>query len=101
MGSILSSNPSPQTTADTTNPLETINNLINKILGSANPQATFQQFLNSNEEARNAYNLMNQYGNGDPKAAFTNYAAATGKQSMGQQLMQGLIQPFMNRFGMR
>ena len=51
-----------------------------------NPKQTFEQILNSNQEAKNAMDLINQYGNGDPKAAFQNYAVSTGKQSWGQQI---------------
>ena len=63
-----------------------INNIINNILNSVNPKQTFEQILNSNQEAKNAMDLINQYGNGDPKAAFQNYAVSTGKQSWGQQI---------------
>lgn len=44
--------------------------------------------LSSNPDAQNAMNLINQYGNGDPKAAFFNYMNSQGKQALGQQLMQ-------------
>ena len=48
----------------------------------------FNQMLASNKDAQNAMNLINQYGNGDPKAAFMNYMNSMGKQSIGQQIMQ-------------
>jgi len=35
-------------------------------------------------------NLIQQYGNGDPKAAFMNYAAQQGKNAIAQQIMQRL-----------
>ena len=57
-------------------------------MGSANPQAMFNQMLSNNKDAQNAMNLINQYGNGDPRAAFLNYMNAQGKQALGQQLMQ-------------
>ena len=44
--------------------------------------------LSNNKDAQNAMNLINQYGNGDPRAAFLNYMNAQGKQALGQQLMQ-------------
>ena len=72
------------------NPVTVINNIIGQILNSANPKQAFDQVLNSSSEAKNAMNLINQYGNGDPKAAFMNYMASTGKQSLGQQIMQKL-----------
>ena len=57
-------------------------------MGSANPQAMFNQVLSTNPDAQNAMNLINQYGNGDPKAAFFNYMNAQGKQTLGQTLIQ-------------
>lgn len=50
----------------------------------------FNQMLSSNQDAQNAMNLINQYGNGDPKAAFMNYMNAMGKQTIGLQIMQRL-----------
>ena len=59
-------------------------------MSSVDPQQAFNQVLSSSPDAKNAMDLINQYGNGDPKVAFMNYAAATGKQSLGQQIMQKL-----------
>lgn len=59
-------------------------------MGSINPQQAFSQLLSSNKDAQNAMNLINQYGNGDPKAAFMNYMNSQGKQVIGQQIMQKL-----------
>lgn len=50
----------------------------------------FNNMISNNKDAQNAMNLINQYGNGDPKAAFANYAAANGKQSLGQQIKEKL-----------
>ena len=50
----------------------------------------FNQILAENQDAQNAMNLINQYGNGDPKAAFMNYAAQTGKSALAQQILQKL-----------
>ena len=86
MASILSNNPSPD--QSTQNPVGLINNLISQILNSVDPQQTFNQVLASNKDAQNTMNLVNQYGNGDPKAGFINYMNATGKQNLGQQIMQ-------------
>ena len=72
------------------NPVTSINSIINNILNSVNPKQTFQQVLDNSPDAKNAMNLINQYGNGDPKTAFMNYMASTGKQSLGQQIMQKL-----------
>lgn len=74
-----------QETMDTTNP---VNNIINQIMGAANPQQMFQQMVSSNPDAQSALNIVNQYGNGDPKAAFMNYMNQQGKQVIGQQIMQ-------------
>ena len=84
MPSILSSN---QPT-ETQNPVTIVNNIANQIMSSADPQQAFNQVLNSSPDAKNAMDLINQYGNGDPKAAFMNYAAATGKQSFAQAILQ-------------
>ena len=65
-----------------------INSLIQKIMSSVNPQDAFNQVLNNSKDAKNAMDLINQYGNGDPKAAFMNYMTSQGKQSLGQQIMQ-------------
>lgn len=59
-------------------------------MSSADPQQAFNQILNSSPDAKNAMDLINQYGNGDPKTAFMNYAAATGKQSFAQTILQKL-----------
>lgn len=57
-------------------------------MGAANPQQMFQQMVSSNPDAQSALNIVNQYGNGDPKAAFINYMNQQGKQAIGQQIMQ-------------
>ena len=72
------------------NPTGIVNNLINQIMSSVNPQEAFNQVLSASPDAKNAMNLINQYGNGDPKTAFMNYMAATGKQSLGQSILQKL-----------
>lgn len=59
-------------------------------MGSANPQQMFQQMVTSNPNAKSAMDIVNQYGNGDPKAAFMNYMSQQGKQVIGQQIMQKL-----------
>lgn len=89
MASILSNNPLPDHPM-TNDPGSTIRNIANQIMSSANPQQTFQQVLGQNKDAKDAMNLIQQYGNGDPKQAFLNYASAMGKQSLAQQIMQKL-----------
>ena len=59
-------------------------------MNSGNPQGMFQQLLSENKDAQEAMNLINQYGNGDPKAAFMNYASQQGKGALAQQIMQKL-----------
>lgn len=94
MASILSNNsfqtqqPMQMQTPQQGNPMDNVNSIINQIMGSQNPTAAFQQMVGSSPEAQSAMNLVNQYGNGDPKAAFMNYAAAQGKQALAQQIMQ-------------
>jgi len=88
MPSILSGNTQPQQTNN--NPVGAVNNLVQQIMNSANPQAAFQQMLNSSPDCKNAMNLIQQYGNGDPKQAFLNYASQTGKQGIAQQILSKL-----------
>lgn len=88
MASILSENPSVSQTQSSNNPITAVNNIIGQILNSVNPQQTFQQVISQNKDAQNAMNLINQYGNGDPRQAFLNYASQTGKQSIAQEIMQ-------------
>ena len=87
MASILSENPSVSQN-QSNDPVGMINSMIGQILNSANPQQTFQQVVLQNQEAKNAMYLINQYGNGDPKQAFLNYANQTGKQNLAQQIRQ-------------
>ena len=87
MASILSENPSVSN-PQTTDPVGMINTMIGQILNSANPKLTFQQVVSQNQEAQNAMNLINQYGNGDPKQAFLNYANQTGKQNLAREILQ-------------
>ena len=96
MASTIFSKLSPTETPiqDSINPqMGPINNLVNQIMGSINPQQAFNNMLSSNADAQNAMNLINQYGNGDPKTAFMNYMNSQGKQAIGQQIMQ--------RFGLK
>ena len=66
--------------------------LVAKIMNSPNPQETFQKLLDSNREAKAAYDAILQYGNGDPKAALINYAVSTGKQGVLEGLVGSLFQ---------
>ena len=88
MGSILSNNPSPQSNGQQQDPMAAVNNLVDQIMSSANPNQTFSQMVSQIDGGQNAMNLIQQYGNGDPKAAFMNYAAAQGKSTLAQQILQ-------------
>lgn len=57
-------------------------------MSSVNPQAMFDNLLSQNPDAKKAMDLINQYGNGDPKAAFTNYMNQAGKQLEGNAIMK-------------
>lgn len=57
-------------------------------MGSIDPQKTFNTLLANNPEAKNAMDMINQYGNGDPQAAFRNYAISKGQEAAGQQVMK-------------
>jgi hypothetical protein len=72
------------------NPVSAVRDIVDQIMRSSNPQAAFQQMLDSSPDCKNAMNLINQYGNGDPKQAFLNYASQTGKSGIAQQILQKL-----------
>ena len=57
---------------------------------SSNPEATFNQMISGNKDAQNAMNIVKQYGNGDAKAAFMNYAQQMGKGAIAQSIMKRL-----------
>ena len=88
MPSILSGNTMPSGTNN--NPLGAVKNIVDQIMCSSNPQAAFQQMLNSSPDCKNAMNLIQQYGNGDPRQAFMNYASQTGKLGIAQQILSKL-----------
>lgn len=84
-------NQAPQATpvaAQGSDPFESAKKLAQQILGSQDATQAFNQMLASSPEAQKAMELINQYGNGDPKAALTNYAAAQGQQAVAQQIIQ-------------
>ena len=56
-------------------------------MSSANPQATFNNIVANNPDAKNALDITNQYGNGDPKTAFMNYARQKGQEAFAQRIM--------------
>ena len=57
-------------------------------MGSANPEETFNKYISSNPQMKGYYDLMNKYGNGDPKTAFMAYAKQNGKAALAQTIMQ-------------
>lgn len=59
-------------------------------MGSSNPTQTFNQVVNNIQGGQDALNKIKEYGNGDPKTAFMNFAAQQGKNALAQQIMQGL-----------
>lgn len=89
MQSILSNNPLDQQPTQQ-DPATAVNSLVGQIMGSKDPNQTFNQMVSNIDGGQNALNLIKQYGNGDPKAAFMNYAAQQGQQMLAQQIMQGL-----------
>ena len=62
------------------------NNLVNQIMGSINPQMAFDSFVTSNPNAQKAMNIVKQYGNGDPQAAFEKYVQSTGQNAFASQI---------------
>ena len=88
MGSIIFSNQSqPETEMPSKGIIEGI---ANKIMQSANPQATFNNIVANNKDAKTALDITNQYGNGDPRTAFFNYAAEKGKNAAANKILQML-----------
>lgn len=67
-----------------------VNNIIGQVMGSANPQVAFNELLAKNPNLMNGMNIINQYGNGDPKAAFFNYAQSVGKAEIAKQILSNL-----------
>lgn len=59
-------------------------------MSSPDPKQTFNQMVTKIDGGSNALNLIQQYGNGDPKAAFMNYAAQNGKSAMAEAIMRKL-----------
>ena len=90
MGSILSNNHSPQQTTGQQDPMAAVNSLVDQIMSSANPNQTFNQMVSKIDGGQNVMNLIQQYGNGDPRTAFMNYAAQNGKNAMAQQILSRL-----------
>ena len=56
--------------------LNPTNNLINMLQNSNNPQQLIQNLVTQNPQITN---IINKYGNGDPKTAFFEYARMTGQ----------------------
>lgn len=86
-----SANPAQQgvpVAAQGSDPFESAKKLAQQIMSSQDATQAFNQMLASSPEAQRAMELINQYGNGDPETALTNYAAAQGKQAMAQQIIQ-------------
>lgn len=59
-------------------------------MGSKDPNQTFNQIVSNIQGGQEALNKIKEYGNGDPKTAFINYAAQQGQQMLAQQIIQGL-----------
>ena len=90
MASILSNNNNPQSSTSDNDIMNKVENIISQIINSTNPQQTFNLVLQKSPEAKQAMDLINQYGNGDPRQAFINYASQTGRQGLAQQIFQKL-----------
>lgn len=67
-----------------------VNNLVNQVMSSADPNQTFNQMVSKIDGGQNALKLIQQYGNGDPKTAFMNYAAQNGKSAMAELILRRL-----------
>lgn len=71
------------------NQAQTNNNILAILQNANNPQQLINNILTNNPQLTT---LINQYGNGDPKAAFYEYARRTGQNP--QQVLN-MIQGFM------
>lgn len=65
------------------------NNLLTMLQNSNNPQALIQNMIARNPQINT---IINQYGGGDPKAAFYEYARRNGKDP---NLVLNAIKKFM------
>lgn len=81
-------NPMLQKLSQNSSPISN-NNMLNLLQNSNNPQQLINNILSQNPQITN---LINQYGNGDPKAAFYEYARISGQDP--QQALN-LVQKFM------
>lgn len=59
-------------------------------MSSIDPNTTFQKVIGSSPDAQKGMEIVQKYGNGDPKTAFMNYMAEQGKQALGQQILSKL-----------
>ena len=90
MASTVFRNLSPQGATSNQTETTTANNIVNQILGSVNPKETFDQMISGNKDAQKAMGIVQQYGNGDAKTAFMNYAQQMGKGALAQSIMKKL-----------
>ena len=94
MPSILS-NPMPQQENERNIP-DIMKSFAEKIMQTPNPEATFQQVLDSNPELKKLYDEMNTYAPNNPRQAFMNYATQKGKTSLANQI----IGNFLSKLGL-
>ncbi len=59
-------------------------------MGSPDPNQTFNQLVGNINGGSEVLKQIQEYGNGDPKAAMINYAAAHGKTALAQQIIQSM-----------
>lgn len=83
----------PQTQPNQQDPVAAVNAFIKQITSSPDGKQLFDQFVSQNPAAQSVMPIVQQYGNGDLRTAFINYAAANGKQALAQEIAQrfGLV----------
>ena len=59
-------------------------------MGSMNPKAEFDNLCATNPDAKNALEIVQKYGNGDPRTAFMNYAKEKAETSFANNIMNML-----------
>lgn len=64
--------------------------LAKQIAGAPDSVEMFKKTFGNNPQAKQALDIIAQYGNGNAKTAFENYVASSGKQAAGDVILQQL-----------
>lgn len=64
--------------------------LAKQIAGAPDAAEMFKKTFANNPQAKQALDIIAQYGNGNAEAAFKNYVASSGQQAAGAAILQQL-----------